>query len=94
MSLICFHTKPLMFTTSGSAPPYHHKYNQILWETLYWNDIGSTVYWLTDMIEGVCLLLWWSSSRVMSLVVMCHRDSDRARFSTITLIESMWKDSS
>ena len=39
------------------------------------------------------LLVWWSSSRVIPVVVMCHRDSDKARFSTITLMESMWRDS-
>lgn len=40
------------------------------------------------------LLLWWSSNKVMPLIVMCHRDSDSDRFSTITLIELMWNDSS
>lgn len=40
------------------------------------------------------LLLWWSSNKVMPEIVMCHRDSDRAMFRTITLMELMWNDSS
>lgn len=40
------------------------------------------------------LLLWWSSNKVMPAIVMCHRDSDSARLSTITLIELMWNESS
>ena len=39
-------------------------------------------------------LLWWSSNKVMPVKVMCHRDSDSARFSTITLMELKWNDSS
>lgn len=40
------------------------------------------------------LLLWWSSSKAMAEDVMCQSDSGRARFNTITFMESMWNDSS
>ena len=53
--------------------------------------------WPTEITEcELCryLLLWWSSNKVMPVIVMCHRDSDSAMFSTITLIELMWNDSS
>lgn len=42
----------------------------------------------------IYLLLWWLSNNVMPEIVICHRDSDSAMFSTITLIELMWNDSS
>lgn len=50
----------------------------------------------TETVRELCnyLLLCWSSNKVMPEIVMCHRDSDCAMFSTITLIELMWNDSS
>lgn len=39
-------------------------------------------------------LLWWSSNKVTPAMVICHRDSDRAAFGTITFTELTWNDSS
>ena len=61
------------------------------------NVLIKSDHWPTEITESEqCryLLLWWSSNKVMPVTVMCHRDSDSAMFSTITLIELMWNDSS